>query len=456
MTATRPWHSLQWRLVAGVSAAVGALWLVVALWLAVDARHEIDELLDAHLAQSAALLVAQQSSSGGDDDEDDEQIDAPTLHRYARHVAFQVWHEGRLVQRSPNAPATPMSTLTEGFETRPLAGTDWRLFAAHGASADVQVYVAEQLKARTDVQGALLRGLVLPLAMILPALALAAWAVVRAALAPLRRLGRLLAERPADSAEPVALPGGAPLAEMAPLLTALNHWVERIAGLLAAERRFTADAAHELRTPIAAVRAQAQVALGARDEAERRHALEALLAGCDRASHLVQQMLTLARLEATGAVTPATLDLAALARQVAAEQAPQALAKRQSLVLDGADQPCPVQGDAGLLAVLLRNLIDNAVRYSPPGGRIEITLAPLRPGAAVSIQVEDSGPGLAPEALARLGERFFRAADATVPGSGLGWSIVQRIAQAHGAALQAGRSAALGGLSVTLAWPARA
>ncbi|MFO1340455.1 MAG: ATP-binding protein [Burkholderiaceae bacterium] len=183
-------------------------------------------------------------------------------------------------------------------------------------------------------------------------------------------------------------------------------------------------------------------------------ARQALLAGCDRASHLVQQMLTLARLEATGTVTPVALDLASLARQVAAEMAPQALARRQSLVLDGADQPCPLQGDAGLLAVLLRNLIDNAVRYSPPGGRIVITLGPVRPGAAVSIQVEDSGPGLAPEALARLGERFFRAADATVPGSGLGWSIVQRIAQAHGATLQAGRSATLGGLSVTLAWPA--
>ncbi|MFO1340457.1 MAG: sensor histidine kinase N-terminal domain-containing protein [Burkholderiaceae bacterium] len=183
------------------------MWLLAALWLAMDARHEIDELLDAHLAQSAALLVAQQSS-GGDDDEDDEQIDAPVLHRYARHVAFQVWHGGRLVQRSPNAPVTRMSTLTEGFETRALAGADWRLFAAHGAAVDVQVYVAEQVQARADVQGALLRGLLLPLALVLPALALAAWAVVRAALAPLRRLGRQLAERPADSAEPVALPGG--------------------------------------------------------------------------------------------------------------------------------------------------------------------------------------------------------------------------------------------------------
>jgi two-component system sensor histidine kinase QseC len=166
-------RSLQWRLVAGVSAAVGVLWLLVAMWLGVDARHEIDELLDAHLAQSAALLVAQQTHPG-DGDEDDLQIDAPMLHRYARRVAFQVWHEGLLVQRSPNAPLEPMSTLLSGFETRQLGDAEWRLFATRGTDSDAQVYVAEQIEARTDLQLALLRGLLLPLGLVLPAVALVA------------------------------------------------------------------------------------------------------------------------------------------------------------------------------------------------------------------------------------------------------------------------------------------
>ncbi len=453
-------RSLQWRLVAGVSAAVGGLWLAAALWLGVDAQHEIDELLDAHLAQSAALLVAQQAHPG-DEDDDDVQVDAPMLHRYARHVAFQVWHEDRLALRSPNAPLQRMSSLERGFETRRLDEHEWRLFATRGAHSDVQVYVAEQVDSRAELQRALLRGLLAPLALVLPAVALAAWAVVRAGLAPLRRLGALLKARPAGAEAPLALPGGPPPTEMVPLLAALNELFARIAGLLAAERRFTADAAHELRTPIAAIRAQAQVALAAASADERRHALQATLAGCDRAAHLVQQMLTLARLESNGAAASAAgaplVDLAALARGIAADLAPAALARQQTLSLEGAEQACPVPGDAGLLGVLLRNLIDNAIRYSPPQARIEVALLPPSAGEGPGLRVEDSGPGLGEAEQARLGERFFRVGDTAgdAPGSGLGWSIVRRIAQAHGAALATGRSARLGGLAVTLRWPAR-
>ncbi|WP_374566095.1 ATP-binding protein [Ideonella sp.] len=445
-------RSLQWRLVAGVTAAVGALWLAAGLWLGLDARHEVDELLDAHLAQSAALLVAQQAQPN-DDDDDDVQVDAPMLHRYARHVAFQVWHEGRLAMRSPNAPLQPLSTIGQGFETRRLGDAEWRLFATRGAASDVQVYVAEQTASRSEVQHALLRGLLAPLALVLPALALAAWAVVRAGLAPLRQLGALLGARPAAAPGPVVLPGGPPPREMAPLLAALNQLFERIAGLLEAERRFTADAAHELRTPIAAIRAQAQVALAAEHDDERQHALQATLAGCDRATHLVQQMLTLARLESSGEITRNTLDLAGLVRQVAADLAPSALAHRQQMALDGADAPCPVAGDAGLLAVLLRNLIDNAIRYSPVGARVEIRLSPASAGQGVALTIEDSGAGLDAAALARLGERFYRAGDQASPGSGLGWSIARRIAQVHGVNLEATRSGRLGGLAVTLVWP---
>lgn len=446
-------RSLQWRLVAGVSAAVGVLWLLVALWLGVDARHEIDELLDAHLAQSAALLVAHQTHPPSPDD-DDLQIDTPMLHRYARRVAFQVWHEGLLVQRSPNAPLEPMSTLLSGFETRRLGDAEWRLFATRGTDFDAQVYVAERIEARSALQLALLRGLLLPLGLVLPAVALVAWAAVRAGLRPLRRLGTLLAARPASALGPVQFPEGPPPTEMAPLLTSLNQLFERIGHLLEAERRFTADAAHELRTPIAAIRAQAEVALGASGDEERRHALQGTLQGCDRASRLVQQMLMLARLDATGLANPARVDLSVLVRQVAADLAPLALAKVQTLSLEGADVGCPVQGDADLLALLLRNLLDNAIRYSPRGAVIVLSLQGPQGGRGALLALEDGGPGLEPAQLARLGERFFRVAGQDLPGSGLGWSIVRRIAEAHGASLATGRSERLGGLAVTLRWPA--
>lgn len=206
--------------------------------------------------------------------------------------------------------------------------------------------------------------------------------------------------------------------------------------------------------PIAALRAQAEVALGASSDEERRHALQGTLQGCDRASRLVQQMLMLARLDAPGLAQPAAVDLSALARQVAADLAPLALAKVQTLSLEGADASCPAQGDADLLALLLRNLLDNAIRYSPRGAVILLSLQGQVDGHGASLTLEDGGPGLEPAQLARLGERFFRVAGQELPGSGLGWSIIRRIAEAHGASLATGRSERLGGLSVTLRWPA--
>ena len=220
---------------------------------------------------------------------------------------------------------------------------------------------------------------------------------------------------------------------------------------MASERQFTADAAHELRTPIAAIRAQAQVALGEADEARRRHALQATLQGCDRAARLIEQLLTLSRLEVGSTPPMAALDLVALVRAVVAEVAPQALHKHQTIELDAADA-CPVKGDATLLGVLVRNLVDNAVRYSPAQASVRIAVTAGQ--GAVRLTVEDSGPGISDADLRRLGERFFRVLGSGEGGSGLGWSIVRRIATAHQAALHAGRSAALGGLRVEVQWHA--
>lgn len=440
-------RSLQGRLLVLVLGVVAAIWLgaAVATWL--DARHELDELFDSHLAQAAALLVVQQTRSPDDDDE--EPADAPTLHRYAPKVAFQVWHEGTLVLRSANAPATPMSRHGQGFETQQLDGTAWRVFATRGAKHDVLVYVGERSDSRDRILWAVMRGLLWPLAIALPVLALAGWWAVRQGLAPLRRLGDALSRRSAAALEPVILPDAT--AEMAPMVEALNGLFGRIKALLESERRFTADAAHELRTPIAAIRAQAQVALVTADGGARRHALQNTLVGCDRAANVVEQLMTLSRLESGAQAAANAVDLAAVARRVVADLAGQALDKGQVVELE-ADRPCPVNGEETLIAVLVRNLVDNAIRYSPPGARVCIGVAPHpRHGR---LTVEDSGPGLTDEQQARLGERFYRVLGTGQSGSGLGWSIVRRIASAHGAAVEIARSARLGGLSVTVIWPA--
>ncbi len=442
-------RSLQARLQLLVLGTVLAVWSVSAVLTWFDARHELDELLDAHLAQAAALLVARHA---GEFEPDEYGVDAPSLHRYAPRVAFQVFHEGQLVLRSSNAPLQPMLPVgasESGFRSVRIGPATWRLFAAQGAQHDVQVYVGEQTASRDEILHAVLRSTLWPTALALPLLALAAAWAVRRGVEPLRTLGGVLAARQPAALAPVAL-AEVPT-EMAPLLDALNWLFARIGAMVESERRFTADAAHELRTPIAGIRAQAQVALAAAGTGQRQHALQRTLEGCDRAAHLIDQLLILSRLDADSSAPQCEVELVGLVRTVAAELAPEALRRGQVLELD-AQTPCVVNGDPTLLAVLARNLIDNALRYSGPGARIKVGVQGA--GGAI-LSVEDSGPGVAEADHGHLGERFFRVPGSAVAGSGLGLPIVRRIAGVHAAELQLERSASLGGLGARVVFGAR-
>lgn len=456
MRTGRRLKSLQARLLAPLLGLLTVVWLGAAVMIWFDASHELDELLDGHLAQAAALLVMQQANPHAHDSAQDApslQKYPPSLHKYASDVVFQVFHEGRLVLSSTNAGTVPISRKEQGFSTVRLADDDqWRVFATRGAEHDVQVYVGEQTESRDSILWAVLQGVLLPLVIALPLLALVGWWAVRQGLAPLRHLSRVLAQRRPQAMEPLVVPDLS--TEMVPVVQALNGLFERIEQMLVSERRFTADAAHELRTPIAAIRAQAQVALGAgHDAAQRDHALQFTLAGCDRATHLVEQLLTLARLEAAPASAAdalARVDLSALARRVAADLAPTALARGQTLQLE-APAACRVAGDEALIGVLVRNLVDNALRYSPNQAQVWVSVA-MESGQAV-LRVQDSGAGMTEPEMARLGERFYRVLGSDQPGSGLGWSIVKRIATVFGAQVQVSRSERLGGLAVTVRWP---
>lgn len=441
----RPLASLQARLVVGMAAVtlvVGVLTAVLALR---QARHELDELLDAHLTQAAALLVVQHSARLPHDD--DAVLDAPSLHRYAPRAVFQVFHDGRLALRSSQAPPTPLvAGMAPGFHTVQRGEAQWRVFITAGASADVMVIVGERVSARLEILGGMLGPLLgLGAAALLLMLGLAV-AVLHWGLAPVRRLREALAGREPGHLD--ALPTGDVPAELAPLVDTLNALFQRIDALLQGERRLTADAAHELRTPIAAIRAQAQVALGAQGDDERRRALQATLAGCDRAARVVEQLLMLARLEAGDAPPRRPIALADVARQAVAEAAEHPLAAGHALALEVA-APAVAPGDVLLAQVLMRNLLDNAVRYSPAGSPVTVTVDGAAPGGWV-LTVEDGGPGLDAPGLARLGQRFQRGEAAAASGSGLGWSIVQRIAALQGWAVAADRSPTLGGLRVRL------
>ena len=440
--------SLQRRLLTAVLSLWVLAWAATGVLTWVDARHEVSELQDAHLAQAAALLLLQPL------DELDErgQQTAADLHKYQPRVVFQVWHEGQLVARSASAPTVPLAPPdARGFLDRRVQGQDWRVFATHTANGHVQMVVGELEWFRRDVVLASVRSVLTPLALMLPLAALGVWWAVRGAVRPLQALGANVAERAPQSLAPLPESGVPP--EVLPLVQALNQLLDRVAHMVEAERRFTADAAHELRTPIAGIRMQAQVALGVSDAADRTAALRATLAGCDRATRLVEQLLQLARLETDANADGAECDMAAVGSTVAAWLAPQARQRNQTVVLDvAAGVPAAPVGEA-LAQVLLRNLLDNALRYSPDGSTVRVRIEPHAPGSG-QLCVEDSGPGVPPEALDRLGERFFRVLGSGQSGSGLGWSIVQRIARLHGLRVQADTSPTLDGLRVQVRWNA--
>jgi len=441
--------SLQQRLLSRTLGGVLVAWVATAAFVWFEAQHEVDELLDAHLAQSAALLVVQQNATP----EDDELVmNAPNLHKYAHLVAYQVFDEGRLVMHSPNAANTPMAQHMQGFETLTLAdGKSWRVFAAPGRDPDVQIYVAERLDSREEILRAVLRGFLPPLTIALPLLLIGLWWNVHSGLQPLQRLRQVLLKRDTQALDPVSLPETPQ--EVQPLLDALNDLLQRLAQRMETERRFTADAAHELRTPIAAIRAQAQVALSsATNDAVRQLALQDTLSGCDRASRVVEQLLTLARVEGPQDVVSEPFRLDQLAQQILADLTPIALRRGQTLELL-APEPLQVKGQSTLWLILLRNLIDNALRYSPDGARVRIQAQRVRNDVGsgqTEVTVQDSGPGLLPDDLARLGERFFRVLGTSATGSGLGWSIVRHIATLQHIDVQVGQSTELGGLQVTL------
>lgn len=422
------------------------LWFATILAVWNGANHELEELLDGHLAQAGALIAAH----GGEDDDDGYYVvQVPGLQGKTKPVLWQIWRKGELVQRSTGAPAEPLAVRERGFASRELSGEAWRVFSTGALRDGSSVHIAERLSDRQDILHALTRNLLWPMLVALPLLAFAILLAVRASLAPLRRLGTLLATRGPLSLEPLPL-DGAP-AEVRPLVAAINALLARIERALAQEKRFTADAAHELRTPIAALRAQAQVALASTDARERGAALEAMLAASDRAARLLEQLLMLARLDAHDALSHAErADLGVLARSALAQLADSAPERNDDIELR-ADAPAEIRGQPVLIEVLLRNLFDNALRYTRPGEPVLVSLAAS--GGETQLCVEDGGAGLDATAMARLGERFFRAAPEGPPGTGLGWSISRRIAGLHGATVEVDRSPGLGGLRIRLRFP---
>ena len=451
-------YSIYLRLLTIILATLAMVWMLVIGTTWYLTRHEVNELLDAHLEQTALMLAAQPLDEI-DPDELEERDLRPRRGRgraerkYHVHTVYQVWKEGALIAQSRHAPRQPLGSGDLGYSDATTGERTWRVYTAEGHEDEVRVMVAEDAEVRNEIAIASVRTLLISLLLLFPVLALVVWRALRAAMRPLRQVGHLIAQRPPHAHAPLAL-DSAPR-EIQPLTDALNQLFVRVGDMLQNERRFTADAAHELRTPIAAIRMMAQVALGAQDVGERQQALQGVLQGCDRATRMVEQLLQLARLEAdtddaaNRVAGPASepVDILPALRQVVQDlQYTQADPRGQTIECEAPNE-LPARLPPTLAGVLLRNLLDNALRYSPDGAVVRVAFL-RQAGRGMCWVVEDSGPGMNEEDMARLGERFFRVLGTGKTGSGLGWSIVRRIAARHGLHIALGRSADLGGLRI--------
>jgi two-component system sensor histidine kinase QseC len=439
-------YSLRRRLLTLLLASVVVAWAATTLLTYNHAHHELDELLDAHLARSARLLLAQE----GDELEEIRIGESADAGPYGQDVVLQVWREGRvLALRSAGAPDARLSHVETGFSDANVAGRHWRVFSGWDVERRNLVQVAEdhalreRLLAHYTLSGlpALLFGV--------PLLGVLVWLVVGTAVRPLAHLGHEVNRRGPGDLRPLP-DDGVPI-EVHPLVDRLNALFSRISASMQAERRFTSHAAHELRTPIAAVRAQAEVARDSTDPAARDGALAHVIEGCDRAARLVDQMLLLARIDERASQDgPASGRLDQAAARVIADLAPAALENGVALEL-ATDEAVGVAVDDALLDVLLRNLLDNAVRHGGAPGPVTVRCTQGTDGAR--LEVADQGPGVDEAELGRLGSRFYRASGARGPGSGLGLSIVQRIAEGCGGTVRYRRGSAGRGLVVEVQLP---
>jgi len=438
--ARGPLHSLRGRLLLFVLASILLAGLGLGITTYRGALRDADALFDMHLQQMAHTLRGSTLlGTNADGDYGEEGYD----------VFVQIWGpDGTQVFRSARAELPPQAVL--GFSDATVRGTRYRVYSLQTPLQTVQI--AQDMDARqARARGLALRA-TLPLALMAPLLMLAVGWIITRSLAPVQRMQREVAGRADDDLSPLSMQGLPD--EVRPLVQELNLLFQRVGNAFDAQRNFVADAAHELRSPLTALKLQAESLRRAADEASREQATVRLQQGIDRSIRLVGQLLALARQESTS-VPPddpsQSVDLEALVAEAIAAVLPQAQQRQIDLGL-ASSVPARVQGQPAALHILLGNLLDNAVKYTPVEGRIDVTLA-LESGATV-LRVEDSGPGIPEADRERAFDRFYRAAGVEASGSGLGLAIVQAIAQRHGATVRLEKSDRLGGLKVSVSFPA--
>ncbi|MBS86398.1 MULTISPECIES: ATP-binding protein [Sphingobium] len=406
-------------LVAGVTMLV---WAGAAGWTSFSTRAEVERVLDGRLVEAARMVAALDVPASGP-----AQRLAPAP--YSRQLSCQIWSlDGALVGQSAGAPDAPLAGGAPGFSSRQIGDEHWRVYTHVDAARGIRVMVGDSLAVRQHLVNDLMLGLLLPAAVGLVALALLLWFGVRSGLSPLARIARAIELRSPQALEPLAVD---PVPEeLRPLVQAMDDLLARLEGARRAERDFVANAAHELQTPLAGLKTQAEVARRATDSAMRDHALERIAISVDRTSRLVRQLLELARQEGREAEPANRFSrVSDVVSGVASDYAHLAATSDRPIVTACTLRDVELAIDSEALRLALGNLVENALQHGSTGPvRIECAA-----NEGFELRVVDGGAGIAAEEVERVRRRFERGPRAMSGGTGLGLSIVEAaIAPAQG------------------------
>ncbi|MFM0632579.1 ATP-binding protein [Paraburkholderia xenovorans] len=460
--------SIRRRLVLLVLTSIALVWGIALVSSYRQATREVAEWEEARLAELAQILAlldqrnlttlanaridVREEEKGGEpganDSDDDDAL--------PRDALFQVrGPNGEVLAGSPQlrelkAWDLPVPAVS-GTQDITLGGQMYHSFTLRDTTLGHTVRVFEPANTRSDLVSGVASRIARPTLVALPVLAVLVWFSIGWSLAPLRLLSRAIRSRDVNRLEPIDI-GRAPI-EVRPLVDAINQLLSRLLHSLERERAFTADAAHELKTPLAAIKVQAQVALAEQDTARQRLAMERVVQGVDRSARLAEQLLLLARLDVHEKISTAPLKPATVAKDALLANERNAQQKNIHVMLLG-DMRAEIDAEPVLIGILLDNLLDNAIKYGHAGGIIEVAVQHAED--RVQVTVRDDGPGVAAGDLDRLTNRFFRATGNQATGSGLGLSIVARIAEHFGASLRLGKGIGESGLAVEVSFPAYA